>query len=126
MLHCLKALEWIESTKAMLQMHVMLEDILKGVAEVKRMVNKSKTSGLKSNVMKVIMCGNVIFLTLCAIVFFCGLKVNKLCVCREGALEVKKLTSDSIQHKGSCLWVTGKTHCDTLWTIRMVICLNNK
>ena len=84
-------------------MHVMLEDILRGVAEVKRMVNKSETSGLKSNVMKVIMCGNVIFLALCAIAFICGLEVNKLCVCREGAIEVKKLTSDSIRHKGSCL-----------------------
>lgn len=55
------------------QMHVILKDILREVIEVKRIMNKSETSGLKFNVMKVIMCANVISLFICVVVFFCGL-----------------------------------------------------
>ncbi|KAH9744545.1 Geranylgeranyl transferase type-2 subunit beta 1 [Citrus sinensis] len=56
------------------QMQEMLEEILREVAEVKRIVNKSETRWLKCNVMKVIMCANVIFLFLSDVVFFYGLK----------------------------------------------------
>lgn len=55
-------------------MQEMLEEILREVAEVKRIVNKSETRWLKCNVMNVIMCANVIFLFLSIVVFFYGLK----------------------------------------------------
>lgn len=55
-------------------MQEMLEEILREVAEVKRIINKSETRWLKCNVMKVIMCANVIFLFLSDVAFFYGLK----------------------------------------------------